>query len=60
MLAKCVLISPPRQGKSNKADTAAFTKARCERWLAGELFQPIQPAQTLDPLLYQLCLFLTI
>ena len=36
MLPKCVLYAPPRQGKSNKSDTAAFTKTRCERWLAGE------------------------
>ena len=36
MLPKCVLLAPPRQGKSNKHNTVAFTKARCERWLAGE------------------------
>ena len=36
MLPKCVLLAPPRQGKSNKSDTVAFTKLRCERWLAGE------------------------
>ena len=36
MLPKCVLIAPPRQGKSNKLDTVAFTKLRCERWLEGE------------------------
>ena len=36
MLPKCVLFAPPRQGKSNKCDTVAFIKARCERWLAGE------------------------
>ena len=36
MLPKCVLFAPPRQGKSNKRDTLAFTKLRCERWLAGE------------------------
>ena len=36
MLPKCVLFAPPRQGKSNKDDTVAFTKRRCERWLAGE------------------------
>ena len=36
MLPKCVLFAPPRQGKSNKGDTVAFTKVRCERWLAGE------------------------
>ena len=36
MLPKCVLLAPPRQGKSNKNDTVTFTKTRCERWLAGE------------------------
>ena len=36
MLPKCILFAPPRQGKSNKSDTVAFTKIRCERWLAGE------------------------
>ena len=39
MLPKCVLFAPPRQGKSNKSDTLAFTKLRCERWLAGERLQ---------------------
>ena len=36
MLPKCVLFAPPRQGKSNKNDTVAFIKLRCERWLEGE------------------------
>ena len=36
MLPKCVLIAPPRQGKSHKSETSNFTKLRCERWLAGE------------------------
>ena len=36
MLPKCVLFAPPRQGKSNRTETTAFVKARCERWLAGE------------------------
>ena len=36
MLPKCVLFAPPRQGKANKEDTVAFTKLRCQRWLAGE------------------------
>ena len=36
MLPKCTLFAPPRQGKSNRSDTLAFTKLRCERWLAGE------------------------
>ena len=36
MLAKCVLLTPPRQGRSNKHSTAASIKLRCERWLAGE------------------------
>ena len=36
MLPKCVLLAPPRQGKSNKSDTVAFIKLRCDRWLAGE------------------------
>ena len=36
MLPKCILFAPPRQGKSNKSNTLAFTKIRCERWLAGE------------------------
>ena len=36
MLPKCVLLGPPRQGMSNKSETANFTKQRCERWLAGE------------------------
>ena len=36
MLQKCILFAPPRQGKSNKSDTVAFTKLRCERWLSGE------------------------
>ena len=36
MLPKCVLLAPPRQGRSNKNDTVAFTKLKCERWLEGE------------------------
>ena len=36
MLPKCVLLAPPRQGKSNKSDTVAFIKLRCQRWLDGE------------------------
>ena len=36
MLPKCVLFAPPRQGKSNKSNTLAFIKNRCERWLEGE------------------------
>ena len=36
MLPKCVLMAPPRQGKSNKRETANITRQRCERWLAGE------------------------
>ena len=39
MLPKCVLFAPRRQGKSNKNDTLAFTKLRCERWLAGECME---------------------
>ena len=39
MLPKCVLFAPPRQGRSNKSDTVAFTKLRCERWLAGECME---------------------
>ena len=31
MLPECALFAPPRQGKSNKQDTVAFTKLRCER-----------------------------
>ena len=36
MLPKCVLLTPPRQGKSNKRTSAAFVKHRCERWLLGD------------------------
>ena len=36
MLPKCVLVAPPRQGRSHRDDTTAFTRQRCERWLAGE------------------------
>ena len=36
MLPKCVLMAPPRQGKSHKSETTSFIKQRCERWLAGE------------------------
>ena len=60
MLPKCVLFAPPRQGKSNKTDTATFIKLRCERWLAGERMElwvdgpcsrqrrPKKPSQHLD------------
>ena len=36
MLPKCVLLTPPRAGKSNKHITAAFVKDRCDRWLQGD------------------------
>ena len=36
MLPKCILFAPPRQGKTNKNETVAYIKLRCERWLAGE------------------------
>ena len=36
MLPKCVLMAPPRQGKSHKNESTFFIRQRCERWLAGE------------------------
>ena len=36
MLPKCVLLTPPRSGKSNKRASTAFIKLRCDRWLSGQ------------------------
>ena len=36
MLPKCVLMAPPRQGRSHRSKTTDFVRRRCERWLAGE------------------------
>ena len=36
MLPKAVLCAPPRGGKALRKQAAAFTRLRCERWMAGE------------------------
>ena len=36
MLPKCVLMAPPRRGRSHKNESTVFIRQRCERWLAGE------------------------
>ena len=36
MLAKCVLASPPRQGKAKKAQSEGLIRSRAQRWLNGE------------------------
>ena len=36
MLAKCVLATPPRQGKMKKQQTSQLIRGRAQRWLNGE------------------------
>ena len=37
MLAKCVLISPPRGERNHWRDTLSFVRARMKRWRDGDI-----------------------
>ena len=46
MLAKCVLLAPPRGGKKNKRSSATFLLERISRWEAGHRSSLWEEAQT--------------